>query len=135
MRFQPGESGNRRGKARGTLNRATHLLNAMATADASKVMKVVLDKAQAGDLDACSLILSRLWPRTRGRIVSLDLPRVCSASDIPKALSAVLSAVAQGRITAEEAAGLASVIEATRKSIETCEIERRLAAVEHAAGR
>jgi hypothetical protein len=102
----------------------------MATADAAAVMQVVVDRAKGGDLDACSLILARLWPRPRGRMVSLDMPRIASASDIPKALTGVLSAVAQGRITVEEASGLTIVIEATRRGIEICELDQRMRNIE-----
>jgi hypothetical protein len=59
--------------------------------------------------------------------VELDLPTVDAAADLPKALSAVIAAMAAGEITPDEASAIASVIESKRKAIETEDLDRRLA--------
>jgi hypothetical protein len=70
-------------------NKASLLLDKVATADAAAVMQQVITKAKAGDLDACSLLLARLWPARRGRPVHFDLPHIAKASDVTAALGAI----------------------------------------------
>jgi hypothetical protein len=65
---------------------------------------------------------------------SASLPNISAPSDVIAALSVVTGAVGRGELTSDEATGIAAVIEAARKSIELVEIERRLAALEQAAG-
>ena len=69
-RFHPGQSGNPAGKRRGTRNRATRLLDAMAKTDATDVLRAILDRAKAGDARSAELILARLARSSRspGRI-------------------------------------------------------------------
>ena len=65
--------------------------------------------------------------------MTLDLPAVNPADDVCTAMSATISARADGDITPEEAAVVAGVLDTKRKAIETVEIERRLAALEQTA--
>lgn len=134
-RFAPGHSGNVSGKPKGVKNRVTLLLDKMAAADAAEVLRAVLDKAKAGDLQACATVLARIWPVRRGRPVMIDIPTVTTAADVIAAMSAVLGAVSRGEITTDEAAGIATVIEASRKSIELIDLEKRLAALEALNGK
>src|SRR5215475_2199325 len=82
-RWTKGNAGNPRGKPNGARNRVSLLLDSMASADAAMVMEQVVNKAKAGDLGACELLLSRLWPARKGRPVTLALPPITSASDVP----------------------------------------------------
>jgi hypothetical protein len=52
------------------------------------------------------------------------------AGDVTAALSAIVSQMADGEITPDEAATAASVIESKRKALETEELDRRLTALE-----
>ena len=51
-------------------------------------------------------------------------------ADVTTALTAIVSQMAEGEITPEEAAVAASVIETTRKALETEELDRRVAVLE-----
>jgi DNA-binding GntR family transcriptional regulator len=84
-------------------------------------------------LRASEILLRRVWPERKGRIVEIDLPQVHAAADLPKALSAVMAAMAAGEITPDEASAIAAVIESKRKVIETADLDRRLTALESAA--
>jgi hypothetical protein len=64
------------------------------------------------------------------RRLSLALPKITSAAGVLDAVSAVLAAVAAGEVTTGEAQRLAALLEAQRKSLETLQIEQRLAAIE-----
>jgi hypothetical protein len=58
------------------------------------------------------------------------MPALGTAADLPRALGAVLTATSKGEITPEEAVSVAQVVEIRRKSLETLEIEERLASLE-----
>jgi hypothetical protein len=66
----------------------------------------------------------------KGRPVTFKLPPIATAEDLVKAISAVVSAVAAGQITPEEAATVATVLKVKRKALETSELDRRIAALE-----
>jgi hypothetical protein len=51
-------------------------------------------------------------------------------ADVTTAMSAIISQMAEGEITPEEAAVAASVIETKRKALETEELDRRLSVIE-----
>ena len=75
----------------------------------------------------------RAWPVRRGRPVRLDLPPVSGPGAAVAASEAVLLAVAEGRLTAEEAAGLGGVIAAHVRALEAHELERRIVELEKRA--
>lgn len=54
--FQPGTSGNPKGKPAGTRSKATQLLLALMEGDASAITKAVIDAAKGGDLMAAKTI-------------------------------------------------------------------------------
>src|SRR5262249_35802097 len=89
-----------------------------------------VEMALAGDMTAMRLCLERLAPPVKSRRVAFPLPKIENAEDLPIAMSAVTTAMADGEIAPDEAAVIAGVIEIKRKTIETAEIERRLAALE-----
>jgi polyhydroxyalkanoate synthesis regulator phasin len=128
--FEPGRSGNPRGRPCGALNRATLLLDRMAHDDAADVLGAVLGRAKAGDMQAAGLILSRIWQPRKGRPVTLDLPPMQTAADLATALGVVTQAVARGELTPDEAQAVATLLEIQRKTIELVELEQRIAALE-----
>jgi Family of unknown function (DUF5681) len=132
-RWQKGTSGNPKGRPRGSRHAALVALDAIGTKAAAAVLKKVAEAAQSGDLRASEILLRRVWPERKGRIVEVDLPPVHAAADLPKALSAVMAAMAAGEITPDEASAIAAVIESKRKVIETADLDRRLTVLESAA--
>ena len=92
----------------------------------------VIEAAKVGDMTAARLVLERIYPVRKGRPVHLDLPEIETVADLPVALSALLSAMGHGEITPEEAAVVANVIEAKRRTLETVELEQRIAVLEEA---
>src|SRR5690242_478565 len=73
-RFLPGRSGNPAGKRPGTRNRATILAAALGEGEGEAAVRVVIDKALAGDVVAARFVVDRLSPKPRGRAIQLDLP-------------------------------------------------------------
>jgi hypothetical protein len=133
--FQPGQSGNPRGKPPGTRNKALVELDRLGAEGAQAVLRAVLTAAQNGDISAAALVLKRCWPEAKGRSVRLVLPPVTTAADTITATAAVVAAVADGNLSPEEGQAVAGVIDAHRRAIETNELAVRLEALEQAAGR
>jgi hypothetical protein len=92
--------------------------------------RTAIDLALKGDVHALRICLDRILPVRRGRPVRVALPEITTASDVTAALAAVIAAISRGELTADEAGGIAAVIEAARKSIELVEIESRITVLE-----
>lgn len=129
-KFQKGRSGNPKGKCPGTRDKRTILLERMLADDGKDIVKAIIEAAKGGDMAAARMILDRLVPLRRGRPINLALPTIDGAEGVCKALSATIEAMAAGEITPEEAATVATVLDARRKTIETVELEERIAAIE-----
>ena len=130
MAFKKGQSGNPAGKRPGTRHKATLEALELLEGDLKAITKVCIEKAKGGDLLACKLILDKLIPNRRERPVNLKVPKVETAAEIPKALGAILEAVAQGTLTPGEGQSLAAMLEAYRKGLEMADLEARVAALE-----
>ena len=101
---------------------------------AERVLRKVLELAEAGDLRAAELLLARLWPARRGRPVELNLPPIRTAADLVLALAAVAAGMATGELSPDEAQAAASVLETQRRAAETADLEARIAAPEAGRG-
>lgn len=129
-RFQPGRSGNPKGRPAGSRNKATLAAEALIDKDARKLTKKAIEMALHGDTVALRLCLERLCPPRKGSPVRFDLPEMSNAGDVRSASLALVRAVADGDLTPDEAGSVAPLIEAARKAIETDELERRIEVME-----
>jgi len=129
-RFQRGRSGNPAGKPKGARHRTTLAAEELLQGEASALTRKAVELALSGDSSALRLCLERVLPMRRGRPVRFSLPALDTAGDLPKALGAVLAAVAEGSLTPDEAVSLAQIVEVRRRAIELVEIEARLAVLE-----
>jgi hypothetical protein len=66
--------------------------------------------------------------------VVFELPSGNTAADVVTTLGALVTLLAAGHLTPEEANAVASVIEGQRRAIETAEHEARLRALEERVG-
>ena len=89
-----------------------------------------VELAQGGNVVALRLCLERLLPPRKERPLNFPLPPVETVQDLPKALGAILTAVAQGDITPGEGQTLAAMLEAYRKGLEATDLEARITALE-----
>jgi hypothetical protein len=131
-KFKTGQSGNPRGRPKGALNKATLATQALLDGEAEALTRKVVELAKDGNPVALRLCLERLLPPRKDRPINFALPKVEEAADLPKALLAILEAVAQGEITPGEGqaltAMLATMLGTYEKGLETAEWEGRLKA-------
>jgi hypothetical protein len=135
MPFKKGQSGNPKGKRPGTRHKATQAALKLLGGDLEAITQECIRQAKEGNLMAVKLVLDKLIPSAKELPLSLSLPKVKQAADLPAALSAVMVAVAQGNITPGEGQALTAMLEAYRKGLEFTDIEARLMALEEMAGR
>jgi hypothetical protein len=132
-KFKKGESGNPRGRAKGSRHKATLAALALLEGDLEAITQVCVDKAKAGDLMAVKLILDKLLPTRRERSINLKFPNVKGTQDLPRALETVMQAVAAGELTPGEGQTITAMLEAYRKGLEFTDIESRLRTLEEKA--
>jgi hypothetical protein len=118
------------GRPKGVRHKSTLLCEKLMRDDAKEIVQAVIAAAKAGDMVAAKIVLDRISPARKGRPIHFELPEARTADDVAAALAAVVSAMATGELTPDEAALVASVLEMRRKSIETIEHENRLCILE-----
>ena len=128
-RGKPFAAGNS-GRPKGARHRATIAAEALLDGEADALTRKAIEMAKAGDTIALRLCLERLVPPRKDRPISFSLPPITTAADHPKALSAMLTAVAAGELTPTEAEAFASIMDHHRRAIETSDLADRLAALE-----
>lgn len=128
-RFKPGNPG----KPPGTRSRATRAAEALLDGEAEKLTRTAIDKALEGDSVALRLCLERLVPPRKDSPIRIELPVISTASDVVSASAAVLSAVASGEISPDEAGRVMTLLTAHRAIVETSELADRIAALEATA--
>jgi hypothetical protein len=128
--WKPGQSGNPKGKPKGSRNRMTLVALAAMEEGADAIARKVVEMAKNGDIPAARLVLERLVPPAKERPISLTLPDTKTANGIAQAQGAILTAVAAGELLPGEGATLAGIIEGRRKALETLELEARISALE-----
>lgn len=124
--FQPGNSGRREGSR----NKASLALEALLDGEAEEITRKAVEMAKAGDTVALRLCLERILPVRRDRPIRFALPPIETTSDLTKATSALLAAVADGEITPSEAAELGKLVDAHVNALQVTDLAERLARIE-----
>lgn len=130
-RFAPGNPG----RPPGTRTRATRAALALLDGEAEALTRKAIEMALGGDAAALRLCFERIAPPRKDSPVALALPAVTTAADAATALAAVVAAVAEGDLTPCEGAAVAGLLETYRKTLETADLESRIAALEATHGK
>lgn len=85
-------------------------------------------------VSAARILADKLVPNAKSKPITLQLPTLSKAEDLPGAIAALLADLAAGRITPDDATTVAGILETSRRAIETVELERRLADLEARQG-
>jgi len=108
-RFAPGNPG----KQPGTRHRVTIAMESLMEGQWEGLTKTAVALALRGDTTALRLCLDRIAPVRRGGHIEIpDFPKIESPADVPKAHAAILSAVAAGQLSADEAKPLSDLLAA-----------------------
>ena len=126
--FGPGNPG----KPQGARHKSTQAALALLDGQAEALTQKAVETALAGDTAALRLCLERIAPPRKDAPVTFALPPMTTAADAAKGAAAVLAAVAIGDLTPTEGAHVMGLIETYRRTLETTELEARLAALEGA---
>ncbi|WP_454756891.1 DUF5681 domain-containing protein [Cupriavidus campinensis] len=123
-----GPSPNPNGRPKGIVDKRQRLQQALAD-QASEVTRVVIDAALGGDMQAASLVLSRVAPALKAQTERVEFD-FDSTAPIAQQVEQVLQGIADGKIAPDvgkhiiEAIGSLSAVRAVD------EMEQRLAALE-----
>src|SRR5215203_4516920 len=128
--FQPGRSGNPRGRPPGARHKTTRAIDALFDGEAEALTRKAIELAKAGDLVALRLCLDRVCPPRKERPVRFALSALNTAADAKEALAAILKGVAEGELTPGEAAELSRLLDSFTRVLEVSEFEERLTRLE-----
>jgi hypothetical protein len=110
-RFRGGRSGNPRGRPKGAFRTGVRVATAMLDAAAPAMTQKAIDIGLGGDGVQLRFNLARTVGTRRGQPVELALKPVKAPRDLSAAVRAVTTAVAEGRITPDEALSLSRMLD------------------------
>ena len=127
-RFKPGQSGNPKGRPKGTKDSRTEL-RALIAPHAPALIRKALELAKGGDVQALRLLLERAVPpiKAAGEPVTFELPECDGLADTGRA---VMRAIASGTLPPDTGRQLIDALAALGRVVEIEELERRIAALE-----
>lgn len=121
-------SPNPAGRPKGVLDKRTKVTQALM-ADAPAIARVVIDAALEGDLQACSIVLSRIAPPMKAQTerVEFDFDPTASAA---QQIEAVLAAIAAGAVSADVGREVIAAIGTLSNARAVEDLEARLITLE-----
>ena len=128
-RFAKGNPGGP-GRPRGAVRGATLALDQIGAEASGDLIKVAVDLARAGNIEALKLVLNRVWPMRAGRPLEIEAPPVRALADLVPAATAIADAVLQGEMTPSEGREVSALLNMQCRLIEVADIEQRLKALE-----
>lgn len=126
--WQPGQSGNRSGKPKGSSDKRT-ALRELLLPHAPALVEKALELALSGDTTALKLCLDRMMPplRAKEEPVTFALERSAPLADLGRS---VIQAIATGHLTPDQGGHILSALAGLAKLVELDELEQRIAALE-----
>jgi len=106
------------------------MVESLLDGEAEELTRALIGRAKAGSGTALQLVFERLAPARKDRSVQVKLPPINSLQDVLMAQSAIIAHAAAGELTPSEAHSMAALLDLRRRTIESIEIEARLAALE-----
>jgi hypothetical protein len=135
-RFEKGQSGNPKGRPKGSRNQMTTLLKDKLDKDLDRLIDVARDKALAGDMRALKLLFERILPTPKDEPIQISeaLPPLTSAQDAVAYMAVILRSVSLGEITPSQANNLAQVVDLFLRAHQAVDLETRIERLEECEG-
>lgn len=130
-RFRKGKSGNPNGRPQGARNKASILAEQLLMNDIQDICKSVVLSAKSGNMQAAKIILDRLLPPKKDRLITIKFPKIKTPKDVLKAFAIITQAIAYGEISPAEGEALARILDSQAKAIELYEFEQMLSQLEN----
>jgi hypothetical protein len=118
------------GNKTGSRHKITRAIEALLEGQHEALTKVAIDKALQGDTAALKLCLDRIAPPRKDAPISVALPPVRTVRETLDASAIVLSSVAVGEITPDEAGRIMALLMAHKAIVEASDHEVRIAELE-----
>jgi len=128
--FEPGVSGNPRGRPKGSRNQRTVFFEGMLDHRAEEMLHTLFDLALNRDPMAMRFCAERILPLRRDRRVEFDLPEIATTDDGVKASAAIMHAFAAGELSPNEATTAMRLLQAHLGVLEQAKLEPRVSALE-----
>jgi len=125
-KFLKGQSGNPKGKAKGTKNKVTLAAESLLSGELENICRRLIQEALSGNMQAVKMILDRILPIRRDCNVTLDIPVLHTPADAIQSMALITQAVMRGEISPGEGESLSKVIEIHVRTIELHDHEKRL---------
>src|SRR4051794_28464945 len=110
VRGRPFKHGNP-GRPPGSKNKATEMIEQLGEDAGARIVQTVVELAEEGNVACLRMLLDRIWPVRKGQPVDANMPPINNSQDVPLAITAIWTALRQGRITPDEASALSGVAE------------------------
>lgn len=123
-----------RGRPEGSRNKSTLAAEVLLEGESEALARKCIDRALEGDSAALRLCMERIIPTRKSRPVSIELPDIKGPVDILAAMQVVVQSVAHGKISPDDAQGVMTLLELTKRAQEHVDIEMRLAVLEEKMG-
>lgn len=128
MAFKKGQSGNPKGRPKGT-SQAAKLRHAIQD-DLQDIINAMVEAAKMGDTSAAAILLDRAIPKLKPQTPPTQVPRLAKADSLTDKASAVLDAAASGELDPDTALALIGAVSKLARVVEIDDIEKRLTALE-----
>lgn len=127
-RWVKGQSGNPKGRPPGRPDARTKITRSLLD-DGPAVARVVIDAALEGDLQACSIVLSRIAPAIKSQAERVVFEFDAAAS-MPAQIEAVLVAIAAGDVAPDVGREIIAALGTLAEARAAVDLEDRIRALE-----
>ena len=118
------------GRPRGSRNAFNQRLDQLASESGEALVRAMVEAAAGGDCAAARLVLNRIWSAPKRRADPVELPEIRTPQDLVTAHAVLARAVADGTLTAQDAAALSSMLDSHRRAFELQQHEERVERLE-----
>lgn len=115
MTFKTGQSGNPKGRAKGSVNRRTQLAK-LIEPHAEQLVAKMVDLALGGDVAALRLCIERLIPKIRYEPTGIELPSNMNENNLSQLKGKLLLAALDGTMSIDDVEKLTNLISVTHET-------------------